>query len=239
VQVTELISGGRRLYGMTFEPSEPSEPSEPTEPSEPVASAPGLLFVHGLSSDQVGYWQRAEASSERLRTVCLTFDLSGHGSSEGDVYELSPEDHLDDVVTAYDALAAHPAVDGDRVGVCGSSYGAYLAALLPARRPVSRLLLRAPALYDDRDLTTPLGRRRRTPTDGAAPRLFEALAGVAAGVLVVESGADEVIPRWVIHQYLRNCQRARHTAIDGAAHALAPEFEQAFLDILIGWFARL
>ncbi|HEY3261003.1 MAG TPA: alpha/beta fold hydrolase [Pseudonocardiaceae bacterium] len=223
---TQLISGGRRLSATIF------------EPGEPPASVPGLLFVHGMSSNQVGYRPRAEACSQRLGALCLTFDLSGHGESDGDIRALSARDHLDDLMSAYDALLAQPAVDGNRIWVCGSSYGAYLAALLSGRHPVARLALRAPALYDDRDLTTKLPERRRTSVNVDARRLFAALNGSNAEVLVIESGADNVIPRSVIRAYLENCPRAEHAVMKRAAHALAPEFEPEFLDLLVHWFDR-
>src|SRR3712207_7596311 len=47
--------------------------------------------------------------------------------------------------SAYDALAGRPGVDADAIAVVGSSYGAYLAAVLTSLRPVRWLGLRAPA----------------------------------------------------------------------------------------------
>ena len=117
-----------------------------------TTTSAGLVFVHGLKSDQQGYIERAQAAADKLPCTCLTFDLSGHGGSGGDWSELFVKDHLDDVVAAYDAVSAQPQVDGERIGVCAASYGSYLTGRLVAIRPVARLLLRAPALYDDRVL---------------------------------------------------------------------------------------
>jgi uncharacterized protein len=123
----------------------------------------GLVFVHGLDSDQSGYRDRALAAAAELDAVCLTFDLSGHGRSTGALDELSARDHLGDVIAVTDALVGQVAVDPNRLGVCGASYGAYLAALLRAERPVQRLLLRAPALYGDDVFDMPIADRRGAP----------------------------------------------------------------------------
>jgi cephalosporin-C deacetylase-like acetyl esterase len=88
--------------------------------------------VHGQASSQESYKSGAEVASARLDAVCLTFNLSGHGKDIGDSEEYLVIEHLDDVIAAFDFLASHPAVDRTRIGVCGASYGAYLAALLTA-----------------------------------------------------------------------------------------------------------
>src|SRR5688572_19871070 len=51
----------------------------------PVGVRPGLLFLHGLNSSQAGYLARAEEAAAKLGAMSVTFDLSGHGASSGDV----------------------------------------------------------------------------------------------------------------------------------------------------------
>lgn len=221
-------SGGRDLSGHLFDPDGGPSPR------------PGLLFVHGLRSDQGGYRRRAAVASAALGAVCLTFDLSGHGSSPGALDDLSPREHLLDMLAAYDELTGHGQVDVDRVGVCAASYGAYLSALLVSRRPVKRLLLRAPALYADDDLDTPLGRRRASRGDVRAPVLFQGLAGFGGDIMVLESERDESIPHSVIEAYLAAFPRARHEVIAGATHGLTePAWQEQFLRGIVGWFGEL
>jgi pimeloyl-ACP methyl ester carboxylesterase len=223
-----LDSDGRRLMAMTFAP-----PSAGPD-------RPALLFVHGLGSDQVGYWEWAEAAADRLGATCLTFDLGGHGSSDGDLPSLSPADHLRDVLTAYDALVGQAGVDRHRVGICASSYGAYLAVLTTRERPVARLLLRAPGVYEDAALTLALRHRRKLADPTGAAQYFAALRSSTAPVLVVESGADDVIPASVIRGILAGCPRAQHATLAGAAHALTRPVDRAdFLELMLGWFADM
>lgn len=221
----ELRSGERRLAARLFLPPTSTGP------------APGLLFLHGLDSDQSGYEPRAELASAALGAVCMSFDLGGHGRSAGRRDELSPRDHLADACAAYDPLAAEEAVDPARIGVCGASYGGYLAALMLSRRPVRRLLLRAPALYDDEFFDVPLARCRSSRAQPDAPSLATILGDFEHDVLVLESESDEVIPPGVAQWYLAACRAAWRQVIPGAGHALVTPAERAaFIDAIVGFF---
>jgi uncharacterized protein len=200
----------------------------------------GVLFVHGLRSDQSGYRDRAEAASAQIDATCLTFDLGGHGESTGDLEDLSLRDHLGDVLAAYDLLAAHERADPRRIGVCAASYGAYLAALLISERPVQRLLLRAPALYSDEDLNTPIRRLRSTSDPRAAVASLARLERYGGEVLILESERDEVIPHAIVKAYQSAFPRATHRVIPDASHELAdPAWRAAFLNSILFWFDQL
>jgi len=213
------------LAGTLFEP-------------EGVALAPGLLFVHGLWSDQGGYGERAVAAGERLGAVCLTFDLAGHGRSGGTLADLSARTHLGDVLAAYDLLVSQPSVDTGRIGVCAASYGAYLTSLLSAERPTRRLLLRAPALYADGDFDTPVG-ERTAAQDGGPSVALERLAAYDGDVLIVESALDEVISAATVDAYRAACRHVAHEVIPDTGHALVGPARGAFVELIVSWFAAL
>jgi pimeloyl-ACP methyl ester carboxylesterase len=205
-----------------------------------TAAGTGLLFVHGLRSDQSGYRDRAEAAAAAISTTCLTFDLSGHGESTGDLDAFSPRDHLGDVLAAYDFLAGQDDVDVRRIGICAASYGAYLAARSTSLRPVQRLLLRAPALYADADFDTPI-RNLRSMSDGASSEiLLASLAEYRGDVLVLESEMDEVIERATVEAYVSAFEHISHRVIPEATHALVePAWRAAFVDFIVLWFEKL
>ncbi|MDQ4104030.1 MAG: alpha/beta hydrolase, partial [Actinomycetota bacterium] len=137
-------------------------------------------------------------------------------------------------------LISHEGVDAARIGICGASYGAYLSAFMLPRRQVRRLLLRAPALYDDELFNVPLAYPRRPRADAAAPQLIRALHDFRGEILVLESGADQTIPHGAIEWYLQNCRSARHQVIEGASHALTAEkWRQAFLAEIVSFFHEL
>ena len=199
----------------------------------------GLLFVHGLASSQRAYAERAKTASLELSLTCLTFDLGGHGSSTGNRLELSRSDHLQDLIAAYDWLQAVPGVDAARIGVCGASYGAYLACLLIGERPVKRLLLRAPALHSDEGATGSFGEGQEGRYEPANTALRN-LRNFHGDTLVLESGADEVIPHAVIDKYLTAAMHCAHHVIAGATHALVrEEWNAAFIREILDWFKGL
>jgi pimeloyl-ACP methyl ester carboxylesterase len=146
MQKLSFSSGSRQLMGSLY------------LQSSAVANKRAVLFVHGQKSSQRAYKQRAEYVSSDLDAICLTFDLSGHGEDSANFSSFSAREHLEHVVAAYDQLASQPYADRARVGVCGASYGAYLAALLTAHRSVKRLVLRAPSLAGDIYFPTRQGR---------------------------------------------------------------------------------
>jgi pimeloyl-ACP methyl ester carboxylesterase len=204
-------SSDRRLAGRAFGLSD----------DVAAASRPGILFVHGSGSDQSGFRPRAEAVVEATSGIALTFDLAGHGKSSDRGIPLTPvswSDHRLDALAAFDQLVSFPAVDPIRVGVCGASYGGYLAASLVSQRKIARLLLRAPALGED----------------GLPPSELRAFRGP---VLIVESGRDAVIPHTTIEAYLEACGgRAQHVVMPSAGHALTePAWKQGFIDLIVEW----
>lgn len=197
----------------------------------------GVLFVHGLHSSQQGYARRADIVARSLNCVCLTFDLSGHGRSSGDLWDLTPLDHLADLAAAHHELRRHTDTENDRIGVCAASYGAYLAAFLVSTQPVCRLLLRAPALYPDSLLRTAWAHPRSSRSDAVAPKLADALRRYPGDVFILESECDEVIPHAVIDWYINARPNARHKILRGAGHAIAGEDqEHAFIEHIVSFF---
>lgn len=218
-------ANGRALRGRVFLPDHPPEKY--------------LLFVHGLRSNRSGYIERADVASRHLGAAALAFDLGGHGESEGQLADLAPADHLSELAAAFDfLLAAIPphTPAGPKVGVCGSSYGGYLSALLPSVREVWRILLRAPALYPDTLFDVPLGQPRSSVATHS--NMVSSSASQFRGrMLIVESEKDTVIPHDVIRQYLEEFERSQHDTIAGAAHALErTEHKEKFIELILRWF---
>lgn len=204
-----------------------------------VPSGAAVLFVHGLGSSRATNVERAEALCRRTGATCLAVDLGGHGDSSGRLTEVTPRQNLADVVAAFDALASAPGVEPSRIGVCAASYGAYLAVLLSALRPVDRMLLRAPALYADDCFDSGLAQRRPGDATSASTPLAH-LALFRGAVTVVESEHDEVISRATIEAYLAARPGADHVIQPGARHALTePAWRADFLRVVLEFFADL
>lgn len=220
----EIRSAGRNLIAHEFLP--------PTKAPSGVA----VLFIHGWESRQESYRARGARVSGAQSATSLSFDLSGHGESGDHPSAFTLRDHLADSIAAYDHLASLSSVDEQRIGVCGASYGGYLAASLIEHRPVKALLLRAPALYADSalDLEAELRRPEPEPSRTAIP--LRNLSTFCHPTLIVESERDEVIPPAFIDAYLGACRNPSHAVLRNASHALTnPAWDEAFIQLLLAW----
>jgi len=133
----------------------------------------------------------------------------------------------------------------------GSSYGAYLAALLTELRPVRWLELRVPALYRDDDWSLPkqelkkygLAAYRRLAVSPDQNRALGACAAFRGDVLIVESEHDDIIPHPVIANYMAAFEQARsltYRVIEGADHGLSERrWQEAYTALLVGWAGEM
>ena len=216
----------------------------------PGTAMPGVLFVHGWGGSQEKYLARARQIAA-LGCVCLTFNLRGHAETEPQHETVTREDNLRDLLAAYDMLAGQPLVDKASVAVVGSSYGAYLAAILTELRPVRWLALRVPALYRDEDWSLPkqqlkkyeLAAYRRLAISPDENRALGACAAFRGDVLIVESEHDDIIPHPVIANYMAAFEKAHsltYRVIEGADHGLSEEpWQQAFTTLLVNWATEM
>lgn len=216
----------------------------------PATVLPGLLFLHGWGGSQ-GQDLNLARDIAALGCVCLTFDLRGHAANRDRFQGVTREDNLRDALAAYDVLAAHPEVDKSTIAVVGSSYGAYLATILSALRPVRWLSLRVPALYRDEDWHRPKGQLDRKdlasyrsgPVSLDANRALKASAGFTGDVLLVESEHDDLIPHQTILSYRAAFVAVRsltYRVIQGADHALSSEAHRhAYNAILLNWVSEM
>jgi pimeloyl-ACP methyl ester carboxylesterase len=217
----------------------------------PETLVPGVLFVHGWGGSQRQYVERAREVAA-LGCVCQTIDLRGHVGTKARYEIVSREDNLRDVAAAYTLLAGQRGVNPAQIAVVGSSYGAYLGAILSATVPVKWLALRAPALYKDTDWQLPkmqlrsrqdLDRYRREVVRPEQSRALRACGEFAGDVLIVESEHDPVVPHQVIENYRNACVHARSLScrvLTGADHGLSDDASQrAYTRVLVGWLTEM
>jgi len=237
-QSVEFVSGGQKVRGALYFPERMGSKN------------PALLLIHGWRGDQTGRAEIARAASAR-GFVCLTFDLRGHGTSEGDLAALRVEDFMGDVTTAYDLLSKASGVDPKRISVGGNSFGSYLAARLVGVRDVENLALQAPANYPDDVIdrpvmdysgTRPVSEWRQAPLASDATSSLDAVHGFRGKILVIESERDEFVPRQTTQNYLdaaSNPAAVEHEVLLGASHTLRdPELRKQCKDILLAFLAK-
>lgn len=216
----------------------------------PEHKIPGVLFVHGWGGSQERDLARARGIAG-LGCVCLTFDLRGHQKASARQNTVSRAENMRDLLTAYDRLVRHPAIDSSNVAVVGTSYGGYLATILTTRRPVKWLSLRVPSLYRDAGWHLPkrqlsredLTQYRSTFIRPEHNRALAACAAFRGDVLLVESEFDHLVPHTTIMSYrsaFRLSHSMTHRIIDDADHSLSsPASQHAYTSILLTWFTEM
>ena len=213
---------------------------------DPVA---GILFVHGWGGSQEQCLPQARAVAE-LGCACLTLELHGHGRTKDQCGIVSRQDNLRDTVAGYDFLASRPEVNPLAIGAIGTSYGAYLAAILTGLRSVCRLALQAPAIYRDTDWILPkiklhedpeLALYRRRVVSHSDNRALRACAAYRGDVLIIESEFDAIVPHPVAQSYAAACAKARSfrsCVIANADHALSEErWRCEYTSVLTSWIS--
>ena len=117
-QSVSFTSKGLKLSGVIRLP----------EGLKPGERRPAFIILHGFGSrmaaDNV---MRPTAMFEKLGYVCMRFDMPGCGESEGEKGLLLCPDQVTATSDALTLLAQHPNVDGKRIAVMGSSFGAAVA----------------------------------------------------------------------------------------------------------------
>lgn len=130
----DIEHGGRTLRGVLHLPA--------------GSAAPAAVLCHGFGGNRAEFGYTFVRLAERLvdrGIAAYRFDFAGCGDSDGDFADLTVSDQVAQVVAILDALAAHPAVDAERLSLMGMSLGGLTAQLAAARRPVRSLALWAPA----------------------------------------------------------------------------------------------
>lgn len=208
-----------------------------------------FLVIVGLNSTKDRNAQLVETILNGTDQNALVPDLSGHGESPFLLADISPAQHLTEVVHAFDWLRSnYPAAD---VTVMGTSYGGYLAAYLTQYRAFSKLLLRTPALYRPEDFLTNNGRidivqtatvyRRNTGELSVNP-IFRGAKIFTGTTFIVVHGADEIVPIQTTDRYIASFNADTYTA-DGFKHSFndptnPQEKMKVYVDTLVHWLAK-
>lgn len=203
----------------------------------PATLQPGVLFVHGWGGHQQHNLVRAR-EAVGLGCICMTFDLRGHARDAAQRETVSRAQNLEDLLAAYDTLAATPGVDPEAIAIVGISYGGYLAAVTTSLRHVRWLALRSPALYPDVGWDAPktslnadpgLWDYRQTPLRPADNRALSSASAFDGDVLLVAAERDVIVPLQVHRNFEGAFATARSVTtrvIRGADHALTEKRHQ-------------
>jgi dipeptidyl aminopeptidase/acylaminoacyl peptidase len=105
---------------------------------KPGGEAPyPAIVVHPASAGERTdpFYDHLKSELPRHGIAVLVFDRRGSGTSEGNPQTAEFEDLAGDVIAAVDALATRPDIDRSRIGLHGTSQGAWIAPIVAARKP--------------------------------------------------------------------------------------------------------
>src|SRR5882672_4900642 len=95
---------------------------------KPGDKRPAFIVLHGFGSNMnAGNVLQPCAIFDKLGYVTMRFDMPGCGESEGEKGLLLCPEQVKATSAALTTLAQNPYVDGNRIGVVGSSFGAAIA----------------------------------------------------------------------------------------------------------------
>jgi pimeloyl-ACP methyl ester carboxylesterase len=125
-ELVSFQSTGLRLHGVLGLP-------DGLPPSERRAA---FLVLHGFgsNSESANVLAPTRVLSE-FGYVTLRFDMRGCGKSEGEFGRVICLEQVEDLGHALNFLARHPAVDPDRIGAIGSSFGGAVAVYAGGTNP--------------------------------------------------------------------------------------------------------
>jgi pimeloyl-ACP methyl ester carboxylesterase len=210
----------------------------------PGSRWPTAVFVHGFTSNRLEL-PNFVAMSRILETsgiASVRFDLSGHGESDGDFFDVTITGEIAETRAVVQAVRTLDFVDPDRIGLVGMSMGGVVAGIVAAEEPgISALCLWSPAAVAPseigsgylrgRSLTAEIEEKGYFDADGhrMSPALVEDIAGLdvygrssgyAGPVHILHGDKDDIAPLEYVRRYL-DCYdgNAHLEVVEGADHA--------------------
>lgn len=209
---------------------------------------PGVVFFHGSGSSRARYLQAAKSLGES-GALTLAFDFRGCGKSDGVYKEQFHQNAIEDARAGLNFLLTQK-VDKKRIGICGGSFGGYLAAyILPEYPLIKSLVLRCPAAFSDEFLKRHIDRgdkgnefeffKNRKNWENSPT--FRNVSKFKGPVLVIKAEKDEVIPGEVVDSYYNSAKssiKRKLEVIEGADHRLSGKWLNQFNELAKKWFLQ-
>ena len=207
---------------------------------------PTVLFVHGFGSNRLELpdFVRMSRLLEAAGIASVRVDLSGHGESDGDFFDVTITGEIAQVRTVLGAVRAAAFADPRRIGLVGMSMGGVVAGVVAAEEPdVRATCLWSPAAVapfevggghlKGRSLAAEFEEKGYFDTGGSrmSPALAEDIAGLdvygrSAGyrgpVRIIHGDKDDIAPVEYARRYLEHYDgNAELEVVPGADHAWA------------------
>jgi pimeloyl-ACP methyl ester carboxylesterase len=213
-------------------------------PDESAATRrPTVVFVHGFSNNRMENRSFVQMSRllESSGIASVRFDLSGHGESDGDFFDVTITGEIAEARSVVKAVRAFDFTDSDRIGLLGMSMGAVVAGIVAAEEPGTRALcLWSPAAVapfevgagrlKGRDIAAEIKEKGYFDADGhrMSPALVEDITNLdvyrrsrtyAGPVRIIHGDKDDIAPVSYARRYLDHYDgNAELEVVPGADH---------------------
>lgn len=204
----------------------------------------GVIFFHGSGSKRERYLQAAEELAKN-GVMTLVFDFRGCGVSDGAFEEQTHKNAIEDAKAGLDFLLTQN-VDRKRTGICGGSFGGYLAAYILPDYIIKSLVLRVPAAFSDGLLSAKIKRDNefeffKNKKNWEDSSVYKNISRFKGPILIIKAEKDENIPPEVIDAYYdkaTSSAKRRLEVIKDADHRLSGKWLNQFNELTKGWFLK-
>lgn len=198
-----------------------------------------VLWLQGFTSTIEGHTEGVTRMAEQTGVPFAMLNYAGHGNHPTKLADATRVQQHREVVGVYDELIK---LGYKKILCVGGSFGAYMAALLAAKRPLDLLVLRVPAIYDDAEFELPYKQTRSAMTnerkdvwresitpDTPNDALY-AVRNYTGDTFVIEHERDTVINPAIPKAYFAVAQHPNYIVIRGCDHSpkLMPDPETYF-----------
>ena len=200
---------------------------------------PGVVFFHGSGGIGEMYFEAAEKLSQK-GILGFAFNYRGAGVSDGEFEEQTLEMGITDAKAALEFFRSQPEVDRKRLGISGTSFGGFLAALIVDSN-VKSLILVGPTAYSPKELNNQRNQAGDLTDAFVASESFKNISRYKGKLLMVTSEFDDVIPTPVIQEYLKKAELAskiEEYVLKGAKHRISinPSARKVLIQKITDWF---
>ena len=181
-----------------------------------------MLWLQGWTSDIDKHYDGLIRMSNMSGVTFAMMETAGHGQHPVSLDDSTKDQQIAEVQYFYDFLNK----EYENIIVVGGSFGGYLAGQLAVKSPAA-LVLRIPAIYDDREKDIPFGvlqdsddyaERWNQNVDHVLDSSLKPLSKYRGMVYVVRHENDECIPRWIPDLYFRTAPRSNYLLVPTVGH---------------------
>jgi dienelactone hydrolase len=204
---------------------------------------PAVIFFHGSESKGETNFELAEKIAQR-GILGFAFNYRGCGISDGDIKEQTLGMGIEDVKAAMKALLSRKEIDKTRIGVCGSSYGGFLASLISSEYIFKSMVLTVPAAYTPTAMSVIHGSNIRTLGDTFKDSLSYKEIGIFKGdLLVIGAEFEDLLPQGMVEKYFeaaKNVRKKEAYVLKEAKHVirLYPKAKKVMMEKVMNWFSK-